>query len=102
MATFDKAGKAANDFIEKAIDITEEIAVKAVDTMDVLQEVTMDMAQGAKEKMTETGEFVKKKAAEATAAVARTTYMAGMKAGDIAQSIADKMEEFAQKSNKKD
>ncbi len=91
MATFDKAGKAANEFFEKAIEVTEGIAVKAVDAMDVLEEVTLDMAQNAREKATETGGFVIKKAAEATAALARTT-----------QNIADKMEEFVRKPDKEE
>lgn len=91
MATFDKAGKTANEIIEKAIDVTEEIAVRAVDAIDMLTEMTMDMAQSAQGMATETGDYVKKKAAEASAAVARTT-----------QNIADKMEEYAQKNDKKD
>ena len=91
MATFDKAGKAANVFFEKAIEVTEGIAVKAVDAIDVLEEVTLDLAQNAREKATETGDFVIKKAAKATAAIARTT-----------QNIADKMEEFARKPDKEE
>ena len=86
MAAFDKAGKAANEFFEKAIGVTEGIAVKAVDAIDVLEEVTLDLAQNAKEKATETGDFVIRKAAKATSAIARTT-----------QNIADKMEEFIKK-----
>ena len=61
MGTFEKAGKAANEFIEKAIDVTEEIAVKTVDAIDILQEATIDLAINARGKAAETGDFVKKR-----------------------------------------
>ncbi len=74
MGTFEDAGKTANEIIEKVIDFTEEIAVKTVDMFDVIQESAIDFAQNAQEFVNETEEFVRKKAAEASAAVS------GMKA----------------------
>lgn len=69
MGTLDGAGKAANEIIEKVIDFTEEIAVRTVDVIDVIQESAIDFAQNAQEFVSGTEEFVRKKVEEASAAV---------------------------------
>ena len=55
METFEKAGKAAGEFIEKTIEVIEEIAAKAVDVVDTLEEMTMDLPMNAKKHMAHMG-----------------------------------------------
>jgi hypothetical protein len=48
MDTFAKAGKKTEEVFEKTIIFTEEIAAKAVDVIDALEEMVMDLPHKAK------------------------------------------------------
>ncbi len=55
MDAFIKAGKTAEEMFEKTIIFTEEIAVKAVDVIDAVEEMVMDLPHNVKKRTVHLG-----------------------------------------------
>jgi hypothetical protein len=55
MGTFEKAGKTAGEVFEMTVVFAEEIAAKAVDVMDALEEMVMDLPHNVKKHIDQPG-----------------------------------------------